>query len=184
VRLLTPPYRRSTKAPVTISFEIVKAASTTVWLQYPGPSTPRMWVPHTPYPPSLRRPPHVLTTTTQITGRFDQDIVTNLPSSLKFICHNGAGYDSIDATACAARGLHLPISLSAAHLPSLTPTLIQASPSPTPPAQSTPPQPPQQSIYSSALFDTHTSPPPPYAPENGAAPCNSRTTPKTNSSAS
>lgn len=42
----------------------------------------------------------------QMTGRFDLELVSVLPASLKFIAHNGAGYDSIDATACAARGLH------------------------------------------------------------------------------
>ncbi|MCJ1274383.1 hypothetical protein MMC21_002179 [Puttea exsequens] len=42
---------------------------------------------------------------TQITGRFDQTLIAALPSSLRFISHNGAGYDSIDAHACAARGI-------------------------------------------------------------------------------
>lgn len=28
-----------------------------------------------------------------------------LPASLKYICHNGAGYDSIDVAACTARGI-------------------------------------------------------------------------------
>ena len=32
-------------------------------------------------------------------------MIDALPSSLKFISHNGAGYDSIDAMACAARGI-------------------------------------------------------------------------------
>ena len=41
----------------------------------------------------------------QITGRFDQELIDALPSSLKFVSHNGAGYDSIDAHACAARGI-------------------------------------------------------------------------------
>ena len=41
----------------------------------------------------------------QITGRFDQEIIDVLPPSIRFISHNGAGYDSIDATACAARGI-------------------------------------------------------------------------------
>ncbi|KAK4693653.1 glyoxylate reductase, partial [Lecanoromycetidae sp. Uapishka_2] len=41
----------------------------------------------------------------EITGRFDQELVDVLPSSLKFVSHNGAGYDSIDAAACAARGI-------------------------------------------------------------------------------
>lgn len=41
----------------------------------------------------------------QMTGRFDQELIDVLPSSLKFVSHNGAGYDSIDASACAARGI-------------------------------------------------------------------------------
>ena len=40
-----------------------------------------------------------------MTGRFDQELIGVLPSSLKFISHNGAGYDSIDASACASRGI-------------------------------------------------------------------------------
>ncbi|CAD6583310.1 MAG: hypothetical protein ASARMPRED_001292 [Alectoria sarmentosa] len=40
-----------------------------------------------------------------MTGRFDQEVVDLLPSSLKFVSHNGAGYDSIDASACATRGI-------------------------------------------------------------------------------
>ncbi|KAF3918474.1 hypothetical protein ABW21_db0203989 [Orbilia brochopaga] len=31
-----------------------------------------------------------------ITGRIDAELVAVLPSSLKFICHNGAGYDQLD----------------------------------------------------------------------------------------
>ena len=41
----------------------------------------------------------------QITGPFDQELIHTLPSSLRFVSHNGAGYDSIDAGACAARGI-------------------------------------------------------------------------------
>lgn len=29
----------------------------------------------------------------RITGRFDEELVDKLPASLKFIVHNGAGYD-------------------------------------------------------------------------------------------
>lgn len=39
----------------------------------------------------------------QITGRFDQELIDLLPQSLRFISHNGAGYDSVDAAACAVR---------------------------------------------------------------------------------
>lgn len=41
----------------------------------------------------------------QITGRFDSELVSLLPRTVKFVSHNGAGYDSIDATACAERGI-------------------------------------------------------------------------------
>lgn len=30
-----------------------------------------------------------------ITGRIDSELVSALPSSLRFICHNGAGFDQI-----------------------------------------------------------------------------------------
>ncbi|RMZ87364.1 hypothetical protein DV736_g5409, partial [Chaetothyriales sp. CBS 134916] len=33
------------------------------------------------------------------TGSFDQEMVDELPRSLKYICHNGAGYDNIDVEA-------------------------------------------------------------------------------------
>lgn len=49
--------------------------------------------------------PELIPTFLQITGRIDQEIVELLPPSLKYISHNGAGYDSIDAAACAARGI-------------------------------------------------------------------------------
>ncbi|KAI9775143.1 MAG: hypothetical protein M1835_005926 [Candelina submexicana] len=41
------------------------------------------------------------------TGNFDEDLVKLLPKSLKFICHNGAGYDSVDVPACTARGIRV-----------------------------------------------------------------------------
>lgn len=37
------------------------------------------------------------------TGRFDAELVAQLPASVKFICHIGAGYDQIDVAACQAR---------------------------------------------------------------------------------
>jgi glyoxylate reductase len=40
-----------------------------------------------------------------ITGRVDTELVKALPASLRFICHNGAGYDQIDVAACRARGI-------------------------------------------------------------------------------
>lgn len=42
-----------------------------------------------------------------ITGRIDADLLSALPPSLKFICHNGAGYDQIDVPACSARGVRV-----------------------------------------------------------------------------
>ena len=44
---------------------------------------------------------------TRITGRFDRELVQQLPDSLKFICHSGAGYDSIDIDACTERGIRV-----------------------------------------------------------------------------
>ncbi|KAL8770225.1 MAG: hypothetical protein Q9209_004067 [Squamulea sp. 1 TL-2023] len=41
----------------------------------------------------------------KLTGRFDQELIDFLPQTLKFISHNGAGYDQIDAEACANRGI-------------------------------------------------------------------------------
>jgi glyoxylate reductase len=40
-----------------------------------------------------------------ITGDFNEELVEVLPKSLKFICHNGAGYNNIDVTACTKRGI-------------------------------------------------------------------------------
>ncbi|KAF2401384.1 glyoxylate reductase [Trichodelitschia bisporula] len=42
-----------------------------------------------------------------ITGLFDEELIKNLPASLKFICHNGAGYDQIDVHACTERGIRV-----------------------------------------------------------------------------
>lgn len=39
------------------------------------------------------------------TGPFDRELVAVLPPSLKFICHNGAGYDNIDVEAVTEKGL-------------------------------------------------------------------------------
>ncbi|KAF2158521.1 hypothetical protein M409DRAFT_71610 [Zasmidium cellare ATCC 36951] len=40
-----------------------------------------------------------------IAGKFDKDLIQHLPPSVKFICHNGAGYDQIDVDACSAKGI-------------------------------------------------------------------------------
>ncbi|KAF2833043.1 glyoxylate reductase [Ophiobolus disseminans] len=42
-----------------------------------------------------------------ITGRFDEEVVLSLPTSVKFVCHNGAGYDQVDVQACSKRGIKL-----------------------------------------------------------------------------
>jgi glyoxylate reductase len=39
------------------------------------------------------------------TGRFDKELVDALPSSVKSVSHNGAGYDQIDVPACTAKGI-------------------------------------------------------------------------------
>lgn len=41
----------------------------------------------------------------RISGRFDEELVGALPESLKFIVHNGAGYDQLDIPALSARGI-------------------------------------------------------------------------------
>ncbi|KAF1957846.1 glyoxylate reductase [Byssothecium circinans] len=41
----------------------------------------------------------------KVTGNFDDELLEALPKSLKFICHNGAGYDNIDIEACTKRGI-------------------------------------------------------------------------------
>ncbi|KAG9776552.1 hypothetical protein HRR83_005493 [Exophiala dermatitidis] len=46
-------------------------------------------------------------TSTSETGPFDQELVAALPKSLRYICHNGAGYDNIDVDACTNKGLQV-----------------------------------------------------------------------------
>jgi len=41
----------------------------------------------------------------EFTGRFNEEVVWALPASVKFVCHNGAGYDQIDVHACTKRGI-------------------------------------------------------------------------------
>lgn len=43
----------------------------------------------------------------ETTGLLDGALVAALPDSLKFICHNGAGYDQIDIPACTARNIRV-----------------------------------------------------------------------------
>lgn len=40
----------------------------------------------------------------KITGRIDKEVVGALPG-LNFLCHNGAGYDQIDISACTEKGV-------------------------------------------------------------------------------
>ncbi|KAF5684936.1 d-3-phosphoglycerate dehydrogenase [Fusarium circinatum] len=42
-----------------------------------------------------------------ITGLFDAELLDALPKSLKFICHNGAGYDQIHVSECTSRGIRV-----------------------------------------------------------------------------
>ncbi|KAE9377541.1 putative hydroxyisocaproate dehydrogenase [Stipitochalara longipes BDJ] len=54
---------------------------------------------------------------TALTGPFDPELVSKLPQSLKYICHNGAGYDNIDVSACTSRDIqvsHTPQAVNAA----------------------------------------------------------------------
>ncbi|PYI08076.1 hypothetical protein BO78DRAFT_395951 [Aspergillus sclerotiicarbonarius CBS 121057] len=44
-------------------------------------------------------------TSTKFTGPFDAELLAVLPPSLKYICHNGAGYDNIDVAACTEKGM-------------------------------------------------------------------------------
>ncbi|KAJ4314587.1 hypothetical protein N0V84_008811 [Fusarium piperis] len=40
-----------------------------------------------------------------VAGNFDKELIDHLPSSLKYICHTGAGYDQIDIDACTQRNI-------------------------------------------------------------------------------
>ncbi|KAF8865447.1 hypothetical protein BDZ45DRAFT_611924 [Acephala macrosclerotiorum] len=42
-----------------------------------------------------------------ITGMIDEEVVSVLPKSLRFICHNGAGYDQVDIHACTEHGIRV-----------------------------------------------------------------------------
>ncbi|TXT06066.1 hypothetical protein VHUM_03539 [Vanrija humicola] len=42
-----------------------------------------------------------------VTGRFDEELVSKLPSSLRFIAHNGAGYDQISVAPCTSRNIQV-----------------------------------------------------------------------------
>jgi lactate dehydrogenase-like 2-hydroxyacid dehydrogenase len=40
-----------------------------------------------------------------MTGPFHAEMIPHLPNSVRFICHNGTGFDQIDIAACTARGI-------------------------------------------------------------------------------
>ena len=40
-----------------------------------------------------------------ITGDFNAELLDALPKSLKYVCHNGAGYNNIDVAACTKKGI-------------------------------------------------------------------------------
>lgn len=42
-----------------------------------------------------------------LTGDFNEELLDVLPKSLKFVCHNGAGYNNIDVAACSKRGIQV-----------------------------------------------------------------------------
>ncbi|KHO00619.1 glyoxylate reductase [Metarhizium album ARSEF 1941] len=42
-----------------------------------------------------------------ITGRIDDELCDAFPKTLKFICHNGAGYDQVDIQACTSRSIRV-----------------------------------------------------------------------------
>lgn len=49
-----------------------------------------------------------------VIGPFDADLVSHLPASLKYIVYCGAGYDSIDVSACAEKKImvsHTPVAV-------------------------------------------------------------------------
>lgn len=42
-----------------------------------------------------------------VAGKFDEELVSALPQSLKFVCYTGAGYDSIHVPACTDAGIQV-----------------------------------------------------------------------------
>ena len=46
-----------------------------------------------------------------MTGLVDEELASHYPDSLKYICHNGAGYDQVDVKACTKRGI-MPTELA------------------------------------------------------------------------
>ncbi|EEU43007.1 uncharacterized protein NECHADRAFT_47224 [Fusarium vanettenii 77-13-4] len=46
-------------------------------------------------------------TSVSTTGLVNEELLDALPDTLKFICHNGAGYDQIDVAACTAHDIRV-----------------------------------------------------------------------------
>ena len=42
-----------------------------------------------------------------LTGDFNAELLEVLPKSLKYVCHNGAGYNNIDVAACTKKGIQV-----------------------------------------------------------------------------
>lgn len=42
-----------------------------------------------------------------VTGKVDEEMLAALPQTLRYICHNGAGYDQVDVSACTGRGIRV-----------------------------------------------------------------------------
>lgn len=43
----------------------------------------------------------------KVSGRFDEELVQSLPLSLRFVVHNGAGYDQLDIPSLSKRGIQV-----------------------------------------------------------------------------
>ena len=63
-------------------------------------STPSGVVSHS----SRRLSPHSHNDSANSIGVFNAELISKLPQSVKYICHNGAGYDQIDIKAATERG--------------------------------------------------------------------------------
>ncbi|KAJ5167197.1 2-hydroxyacid dehydrogenase [Penicillium canariense] len=44
-------------------------------------------------------------TSNKFTGNFDAELLSVLPKSVRYICHNGAGYDNLDVATCSQRNI-------------------------------------------------------------------------------
>ncbi|KAK4459043.1 Glyoxylate reductase 1 [Cladorrhinum samala] len=49
----------------------------------------------------------------RVTGKIDGELLSSLPASIRYICHNGAGYDQVDVAACTERGIQVSNTPSA-----------------------------------------------------------------------